>query len=172
MERPAANESAPFYKHYIGMNVNEDVVSNLTKQISAMEKSFGTVSEKNANYRYAKGKWSVKELLGHLIDAERIFAYRALRISRKDKTHLSGFEENFYVKNSNFGKRKLKDLLEEFILVRKANVLMIKSMDEDMLKQKGIANNHPISVRALVYVMYGHTKHHIQILKERYKVNL
>ncbi len=136
-----------------------------------MKKSFGVIPERKASYRYAKGKWSVKELLGHLIDAERIFSYRALRISRKDKTHLSGFDENLYVKNSNFDKRKLKDLLEEFILVRQANIIMIKSFTEDMLKQRGNANNHPITVRALVYVMYGHTRHHIEILKERYEAS-
>jgi len=172
MKKPGSREAAPYYKHYIGLNKDGNVVLNLSKQISELKKAFGSVSEKNGTYRYAKGKWSVKELLGHVIDAERIFSYRALRISRKDKTNLPGFEENYYVKNSNFEKRKFKDLIKEFTDVRKANVIMIKSLDEKMLSHRGFANNHGVTARAIVFIMYGHTKHHIQILKERYIANL
>lgn len=171
MKKPGSRESASYYKHYINLNTNTNIVKSLTTQIAQIKKMFGGVKPANQNFRYAKGKWSVKELLGHIMDAERIFGYRALRIARKDKTHLAGFEENHYVKNGFFEKRSMASLLEEFIALRKANIELFKSLDESRLAYKGIANGSHVSVRALAYIISGHTIHHLGILKERYISN-
>jgi len=168
MKKPAASESASYYKHYINLNTEPDVIKNLEDQILQIKKSFGSVKGDKQTFRYEKGKWSVKELLGHIMDAERIFGYRALRISRKDKTPLSGFEENHYVKNGDFDARSMSSLLDEFTALRRANIELFKSLDEKKLALKGTANGSPVSVRALAYIISGHTKHHIGILKERY----
>ena len=168
MQKPKAGESASYYKHYIEQNSDTKVLKNLEKQISIIQKLFGSIPLSKQNFSYSKGKWTAKELLGHITDAERIFGYRALRISRNDKTHLAGFEENHYVKNGEFGKRSMKSLLEEFTALRKANIELFKSLDEKRLAYKGNANGSPVSVRALAYIISGHTLHHIAILKERY----
>jgi hypothetical protein len=171
MKKPASGESASYYKYYIDLNTDSDVIKNLENQILLIKKSFGSVSAAHQTFRYAKGKWSVKELLGHIMDAERIFGYRALRISRKDKTPLAGFEENHYVKNGGFDKRSMTSLLDEFTALRRANIELFKSLDEKNLALRGTANGSPVSVRALAYIISGHTKHHISILKERYIAN-
>lgn len=171
MKKPKSNESASYYKHYIDLNTDLNVIKSLEKQITQISKSFGSVPASKQNFRYAKGKWTVKELLGHIIDAERIFGYRALRIARNDKTPLAGFEENHYVKNGFFEKRTMKSLLEEFTALRKANVELFKNLDDKRLALRGIANTSPVSVRALAFIISGHTIHHIGILKERYVSN-
>lgn len=171
MKKPASGESASYYKHYISLNIDTDVIKTLEDQILQIKKSFGSVKGEKQKFRYAKGKWSVKELLGHITDAERIFGYRALRISRKDKTHLAGFEENHYVKNGGFDDRSMTSLLDEFIALRRANIELFKSLHESKLALKGTANGSTVSVRALAYIISGHTIHHIGILKERYIAN-
>lgn len=171
MKKPGSGESASYYKHYINLNTDTNIIKSLEKQVLQIQKAFGSVPPSKQNFRYAKGKWSVKELLGHIMDAERIFGYRALRIARKDKTHLAGFEENHYVKNGAFEKRTMKSLLEEFTALRKANIELFKNLDEKQLAYKGTANNSPVSVRALAYIISGHTIHHLGILKERYLSN-
>lgn len=171
MKRPSARESASYYKYYISLTSGTDVLKSMQNQIIQIKKSFGSVPKNKQTFRYAKGKWSVKELLGHIIDAERIFGYRALRIARSDKTHLAGFEENFYVKNGGFDKRTMASLLDEFTFLRKANIELFKNLDEKKLALKGTANGSPISVRALAYIISGHTIHHLGILKERYISN-
>lgn len=168
MKKPGSKESASYYRYYIGLNSDTNVVENLTSQISSLRKLFLSVPADKQTFRYAKGKWSVKELLGHLMDAERIFGYRALRISRRDRTPLSGFEEDYYVKYGYFDGRSMQSLLEEFAALRKANVELFKSLDEKRLALRGTANNSPVSVRALAYIISGHTIHHLNILKERY----
>lgn len=171
MKRPSSRESASYYKYYISLTTGTDVLKSLQNQLSQIKKSFGSVPKNKQTFRYAKVKWSVKELLGHITDAERIFGYRALRIARNDKTHLAGFEENFYVKNGSFDKRSMTSLLDEFIFLRKANIELFKNLDEKKLALKGTANGSPVSVRALAYIISGHTKHHLGILKERYISN-
>jgi len=171
MKKPSSGESASYYKHYINLNTEPDIIKNLEGQILQVKKTFGSVKGDKQLFRYDKGKWSVKELLGHINDAERIFGYRALRIARKDKTPLAGFEENHYVKNGGFDKRSMTSLLDEFTALRRANIELFKSLDEKLLALKGIANGSPVSVRALAYIISGHTKHHLSILKERYVAN-
>jgi hypothetical protein len=118
--------------------------------------------------RYAPGKWSVKEVIGHLCDAERIFSYRALRIARGDKTPLAGFNENEYVPNGNFESRSTAGLLEEFAAIRAATLIMMRSFDEAAWARRGISGEKEISVRALAYIICGHERHHLAILRDRY----
>ena len=170
MNRPEKSEYAEFYAGYVSLAEESDVVSALQTQLTEIEILFAEMATEKADFRYAPGKWSVKELLGHMIDAERVFSYRALRISRGDKTPLHGFEENFYVENSNFRERKIADLLEEFLYLRQANVIFFKTLSEKAWNNVGTASNARISVRALAFIMVGHVRHHINILRARYLV--
>ncbi|KRD10549.1 damage-inducible protein DinB [Flavobacterium sp. Root901] len=120
------------------------------------------------DYRYAEGKWTIKDIIQHLIDSERIFAYRALRFSRFDKTPLPGFEENDYAANTNAGSRSIQDLLTEFSALRHSTLLFYKSLSDEQLKSIGTASNNQISARALGFVIIGHQKHHQQVFEERY----
>lgn len=126
------------------------------------------VTNDRYEYRYQEGKWSIKEIVQHIIDAERVFAYRALRFSRFDITPLPGFEEDDYVKFSDADNRTMEDLLEEFVWVRKSTIKMFESFSEEMLLHKGTASEKTISVRAIGYVITGHCIHHQNVIKERY----
>jgi uncharacterized damage-inducible protein DinB len=129
---------------------------------------FKNIPEEKAPYRYAEGKWSVKEMLQHIIDTERIFGYRALSIARKDTTPLPGFDENTYANASKAGERSLAGLIEELKAVRTSTDLLLKSFTEDDLQQTGITNGHPNTVNAIGYIIFGHILHHKKILEERY----
>lgn len=170
MPKPEKNEYAEFYAGYVALVEEADVVAALRNQSDEMRKLLADVSAEKENYRYAPGKWSVKELLGHLIDGERVFSYRALRISRGDETPLPGFEENEYVANSNFGDSNFGDLLEEFVLLRAANVLLFKNLTEEAWRRTGTASDAAVSVRALAFIMVGHVRHHANILRARYLI--
>ncbi len=164
---PLPDEYAPHYAVYVvkvpELNVLEALESNLDELAL-----LNSVPDSQAGYRYAPDKWSIREVAGHLIDAERVFAYRALRFSRKDATNLHGFDENEFVAASAYDHCRLEDLLEEFRLTRQSNLWMFRGMTQEMLEIRGTANNHPMSVRALAAVMAGHLRHHVGVLKERY----
>lgn len=168
MNRPEKQEYAEFYKNYVSLVPEIDVVGALENQTADLQNLLAGVSDEKATFRYAEGKWSIKELLGHIIDGERVFSYRALRISRKDETPLAGFEENKFVANSNFKNTALADLVEEFSLLRRSNVLFFKNLTEEAWLNVGTASDAAISVRALAYIMVGHVRHHANILRERY----
>ena len=168
MNRPAKEEYAEFYETYVSLVKETDIVSILKNQIIELKNVLAEISEEKSDFRYAEGKWSIKELLGHIIDGERIFSYRALRISRGDETPLASFEENRYVANSNFSETKLADLIEEFSLLRQSNVLLFKNLTDEAWLRTGTASDATISVRALAYIMVGHIRHHSNILRERY----
>ncbi len=171
LERPEKNEYAEFYANYVSLVEEADVVSALENQPGELRKSLSEITGvEKENFRYAEGKWSVRELLGHIIDGERVFSYRALRISRDDLTPLAGFEENSYVANSNFGNCNLADLIEEFSLLRAANVLLFKNLSDEAWLRTGTASDATVSVRALAFIMVGHVRHHQNILRERYLV--
>lgn len=169
-QRPENNEYAEFYANYVSLVEEADVVSALQKQPDELKNLLAALPEEKANFRYAEGKWSVKELLGHIIDGERVFSYRALRISRGDKTPLAGFEENSYVAGGNFSNSNLADLLEEFSLLRAANVLLFKNLTDAAWLRTGTASDAIVSVRALAFIMVGHVRHHANILRDRYLV--
>lgn len=166
--KPQAGEFAPFYQRYIDRVPEGNIaqtLANMKEQTLAFLKSLP--ADKWA-YRYAEGKWNIRELIIHLMDAERIFAYRALRIARNDSTSLSGFDENAYVPESFANGRSVESLLEEYNAVRDASIQLYKNMHPDAWTRLGDANGTPVSVRALAYITAGHEMHHMNIIKERY----
>ncbi len=170
ISRPEMNEFDSYYERYISLIADGDIISTLANQVSETLDLLNEISAEKSDFQYASGKWSVKELVGHVIDTERIFAYRALRIARGDKTPIEGYEQDDYIKYAAFAKCSLGDLAEEFALVRKANVLMFKNLSETAWHRRGVANNKEISVRALAYISAGHEIYHVNILKERYLI--
>ncbi len=168
ISRPETDEFDSYYERYISLVTDGDIISTLKNRIAETLDLLNKISAEKADFRYAESKWSVKELVGHIIDTERIFAYRALRIARGDQTPIEGYEQDDYIKNAEFAKCNLADLAEEFALVRKANVLMFKNLSETAWHRRGVANNKEISVRALAYICAGHEIYHLNILKERY----
>lgn len=168
-EEISPNEYAEFYSNYINLAPGkQSIIDSLTISAKEVMKYYSNLSDEKLHYRYAEGKWTLKEMLLHIIDTERIFSYRALRFARKDNTPLQGFEQDDYVAYSNANKRSLNNLLEEYKAVRKATSTLFVSFEEDVLKQMGIASNNEISVRAIGFIISGHEMHHLNIAKERY----
>jgi len=168
MKRPEPTEYAEFYAGYVSEVPGTDVLGVLESQRVQMLQLFAARSERDGSFRYAPGKWTVKEVLGHINDAERIFAYRALRIARGDQTPLAAFEQEDFVRNGGFGERTLADLAEEFGLVRNASVALFRSLREDAWPRRGVASQKEVTVRALAFITVGHQIHHRSILEERY----
>ncbi|MBD1210108.1 MAG: DinB family protein [Ignavibacteria bacterium] len=166
--RPESTEYPKYYANYIGKVQGDDLFAAMQATHRDTQALIGSLTEEQLRYRYAEGKWTIKDIIGHLIDAERIFAYRALRFARKDKTDLPGFDENEYVPASNANERNIHDLLAEFTVVRASTLSLLKSFSEEMLTQIGTANQNPISVRSLAYIIGGHEMHHLAVIKERY----
>jgi hypothetical protein len=167
--RPLDSEYAPFYRGYVSHVTEDDIVAVLTAQIEDLGASLGAVEDET--YRYAPGKWSIREVTGHLIDAERVFGYRAFSISRGETKNLPGFDENEYLLTAPYDHVALKDLLDEFRLVRSANTSMLKNLDDQAWLRIGTANDSPVSVRALAFIMAGHLRHHLGVLRERYALD-
>lgn len=170
IERPAATEHSPYYAQYIAKVQETDVFGALACQPDEMQKVLGSLTGDRATYRYAPGKWSVAEVIGHLSDAERIFAYRALRIARGDMTPLPGFDENAYVPESHCDRRGLPQVLDDFVAVRRATLSLLEGLDATDLARIGNANGTPMSARALAFILAGHVRHHMGTLRERYGV--
>ena len=168
MNRPDKSEYDPYYERYVSLVEDGDIIDKLAAQPTALQDLLTALPEEKGSYAYAEGKWSIKELLGHLIDGERMFAYRMFRISRGDKTPIEGFEQDGYIENAHSNQRSFADLLDEFSLLRRANMIFFSNLDDAAWGRIGTANNVEISVRALVYIMAGHIEHHLSILKERY----
>lgn len=166
--KPKHDEYASFYANYVLLASDFNLVSDFKIQKEVVVAFFKSIPIEKLAYRYQPTKWTIKDILLHMIDAERIFAYRALRISRNDKTPLAGFEENDYVIEANANARSIDDLLNEYISVRNATLTLFNSFGDDQLMKKGIASEKEISVRALGYIILGHEKHHLNVIKERY----
>ena len=166
--QPQTNEYAPYYQKYIALVPEGDIVATLSRQLDDTLAFLRGLTEAQGNSRYAPGKWSIKELVGHIIDGERVFAHRALRFARNDQTPLPGFEQDDYVRAGNFDNRRLSDLADEFEQVRRATLSLLRSFDDEAWLRRGAANDTEVSVRALVYIIAGHETHHKQILQERY----
>jgi len=162
------NEYSSFNATYIKALDNVHLIEELEISLHDFIKFVQNIPMDKFDYRYAKGKWTIKEIIQHIIDAERIFGYRALRISRNDQTPLPGFEENEYVENTNANSRSIQELLTEFSAVRHSNLLLFKSLSSEQLTRMGMASNQAISVRALGFLMIGHLKHHQRVFEERY----
>jgi len=168
MLKPETSEYNPYYEKYISLIEEGELLNALERQPSELRSLLNGLDEEKGKYAYADGKWSIKEVLSHLIDGERIFSYRVLRISRGDETPIEGFEQDGYIENSHANERSFEDLLEELSLQRNANLLMLKNLRDDGWKRLGTASQSPVSVRALGFIMAGHVRHHINILKAQY----
>jgi len=166
--RPAAEEYAPYYGTYVSRVGDGDIVRTLKAQIGPTAALLRAIPESRAGHRYAPGKWSIREVIGHLTDAERIFAYRALRFARSDDTALPGFDENAFVANARFDDRTLASLVDEFAAVRAATIAQFEGFFPEEWVRSGTASGKVMSVRALAWVIAGHELHHLGILKERY----
>ncbi len=162
------SEYAPYYERYIGLVPPRPILEVLKTQIGGTLDLLRALPEAKGDHRYARGKWSVKEVVGHLADSERVFGYRALRIARNDPTPLPGFEQDDYVRDGGFGARTLLDLAGEFETVRRATVSLFESLNEEALDRRGTASGNPVSARALAYIIAGHERHHRNVLEERY----
>lgn len=165
--RPQADEFNPYYDRYISLVGSDDIIGLLERQAPDTVALFKSASAQ-ADFRYAPGKWSVKEMLGHVNDTERIMTYRALRVARGDKTPIEGFEQDDYVRDGNFGQRTLADLIEEFAEVRAATVSFFRHLDAESGLRRGVANKNEVSARALAYIIAGHELHHRRVLQEKY----
>jgi hypothetical protein len=166
--RPAAGEFLPYYERYISLVPAGDVLTTLSAQMSDTQALLLGLPASMSTYRYAPDKWSVNELIGHVIDSERIFAARALRFARNDPTPLPGFEQDDYVRNSKFDAYPIAELATELDTVRRSTVFLFQHLDEAAWMRRGIANNAEVSVRALAYIIAGHELHHREILHARY----
>ncbi len=162
------NEYSTFNATYIKAAGEVDLIEELEICLHEFIRFVQNIPMEKFDYRYAEGKWTIKEIIQHIIDTERIFAYRALRISRNDTTPLPGFEENDFAKNTEGNLRSLQDLLTELSAVRHSNLLLFKSFSENQLKRVGVASENPISVRAIGFMLIGHQKHHQKVFEERY----
>jgi uncharacterized damage-inducible protein DinB len=168
---PEPNEYAPFFAGYVAKADGvTDPIEALETQLNEAIGLLLRLDEAEQNHAYAPGKWTIKELVNHMTDAERIFAYRALRIARKDQTPLAPFDENPYVSAAEPGRIEWQSLMTEFVLVRKSTLQMLRNFPEAAWIRIGIASQVPISVRAMVFIMYGHVAHHLGIIRERYLV--
>ena len=170
MDRPEKTEYDPYYETYVSLVPDGDLLGVLERQPAELHALFAGMPEEKGGFAYAEGKWSIKELLGHLTDGERMFMYRIFRISRGDTTPIEGFEQDGYIENAHSNSRSFDDLIEEFALLRSANMIFFNSLLEVAWFRMGTANNCEISVRALAYIMAGHITHHLNILKTRYLV--
>lgn len=166
--KPKTEDYPHFFATYIDKITDEDLLITLEQNRISFQKFISGLTEEKMNYRYAEGKWTIKEMVLHIVDTERIMCYRALRFARKDSTNLSSFEENDFAANSFANNRSTASLLQEFDAVRNASLQLFKNLDESVLDFKGIANNKSISVRALGYTIAGHEMHHLGVLNQRY----
>ena len=168
--RPAPSEHNPYYSRYIELVPDGDLLKTLERQGRQTAKLLRAIGEKKSKYRYAPDKWTIREVVGHMSDTERVFAYRAMTFARADATGLPSFDENAWARASNAGDRTLNDLVTELESVRTSTLALFRGFGPDYFTRTGVASNHPISVRALAYIIAGHEKHHVNILKERYGV--
>jgi hypothetical protein len=166
--RPVAGEYAPYHGGYVNEVPDGDVLALLERQARETIALLRGVGEQKAGHRYAAGKWSIREVIGHLVDAERVFTYRALTFARGDTTALPGFDENGWAAASNADTRTLASLIDEFSAVRAATLALFRGFGDAELARRGTASGHPVTVRGLLYVTTGHERHHVRILRERY----
>jgi hypothetical protein len=166
--RPQLGEYAPYYERYISLVTGDEVLANLEDQRRQMLLLLSGRAEADGDLRYAPEKWSVKEVLGHINDTERIMSYRALRIARGDATPIEGYEQDDYVRNGPFAGLAVADLIEDYIAVRRATISLFRNLDEAAWTRRGVANKNNVTVRALAYIIAGHELHHRGILEEKY----
>lgn len=168
LKRPDLEEFPVYMRSYVQLIPEGDIIQILNGQIASTQEIFSAVTEKQAEYSYAEGKWTLSEVLGHLTDTERIMNYRILRIARGDKSPLMGFDENEYVQEASFNERPIADLLEDYQNVRRATISLLKGLPQKSLQNKGNANGFEVTVETIAYMIAGHELHHIKIIQEKY----
>ena len=168
MMRPNPGDYDPYFEQYIKLVEGNNIIKILYEQSKITRELIDYISDYKGNYRYADDKWTIKEVIGHILDSERILAYRALSLARGEKKSLPGFDHNDYVRDGNFNRRELTELSFEFKLLRESNLLMFKNFSEEMLCKKGLADEASVTVLALLYIIAGHEKHHLNVLEEKY----
>jgi DinB superfamily len=168
MNRPTESEYAPYYQDYIAQVTEDEVLPVLRSQLDALDVLLNAVTPERETYRYAEGKWSIREVVGHLIDGERVFGYRGFSIARGEQQNLPSFDENEYMLTAPYDRIDLEDLLSELRLVRLSNIAMLRNLNEAAWSRTGTANDSPVSVRAIAYIMAGHVRHHMGVLSQRY----
>lgn len=166
--RPESTEYLPYYDQYISKVPGEDILTTLKEQVEDSLALLMSAGEEKGDYRYAPGKWSAREVVGHIIDTERIMGYRALRIARNDPTPMAGFEQDDYVRHGPYQNARLRDVAQEFACVRHSTLYLFQRLDQDAWLRRGVANKAEVTVRALAYIIAGHELHHRKILKELY----
>ncbi|MBU0694949.1 MAG: DinB family protein [Bacteroidetes bacterium] len=170
MYQPLTNEYNPFYEGYIQLASagNQPILKRLKSQLNAIDDFLADIPEKKYDYAYADGKWTVKQVISHLIDTERVMTYRAMRIARNDQTDLPGYDQDLIVANTDIDKYSYEDLVDELVMLRQANLFFFKCLTDDDMRKKGTANGNVVSAGALLFIIYGHIEHHFNILKEKY----
>ena len=171
MPKPSLTSYPVYFQRYVDQVPEEDLLTAFKNQLPVIKQFLPTISEEKSPYAYAKGKWTLKEVLQHMIDTERIFNYRALCIARKETVSLPGFDENNYAANSNADSRTWQDMVEEFLLVRKSTEILFSSFSDDMLDISGLSNNNRVTVKSLGFITVGHFYHHKKVMEERYLSN-
>jgi hypothetical protein len=169
---PAADEYAPYYAQYVERVPSGDIFAILSEQILVIQRTLGSLSEAESLYRYAPGAWSIKEVVGHLCDAERVFAYRAYAFAHKDPNPLPSFDQEDYVREAHYDQRPLADLIQEFSTLRRATVLSFQSVSSEISQRRGIASDATVSVRALLYIMAGHVYQHLESFHTDYLLEI
>jgi len=170
--RPGTDEYLPYFAAYIARVPDGDIVDTLSRQISETAALLRSISDEQADFRYAPGKWTIREVAGHMADAERVFSYRALRFSRGDETPCEGFDENAYIDNGPFAHVSMANLANELEHIRRSSIHLFANLDADAIARRGVANGAAVSVRALAFITAGHETHHLDILRSRYLTQL
>jgi hypothetical protein len=170
--RPSENDYNPYYKNYIDKVEGDDPVAAMEEYVRETKNFFNAVGEAKAGTPYGEGKWTYKETLGHILDSERVMAYRALCIARGETKPLPGFEQDDYVKNGNFNQMSLDKLIEEYVAVRHSSILLFRNFSPEVMNRSGVANEVPVTVLALGFIIAGHERHHLSVLKDYYQRNL
>ncbi|MBT2681456.1 DinB family protein [Bacillus sp. ISL-35] len=168
LKRPDLEEFPVYMRSYVQLIPEGDIIQILNGQLASTHKLFSVVTEEQADYRYAEGKWTLSEVLGHLTDTERIMSYRILRIARGDKSPLMGFDENEYVQEASFYERAIAELLEDYQNVRRSTISLLKGLPQKSLLNKGNANGFEVSVETIAYMIAGHELHHLKIIQQKY----
>lgn len=168
MPKPSPTTYPVYFKNYVDQVPDEDLLTGFQNQSAVVKEFLNSITEAKSNYAYDTGKWTIKEVLQHMIDTERIFNYRALAIARKETVSLPGFDENLYAENSNANRRTWQNLVEEFLAVRSSTEFLYKSFTDEALAASGISNNNPVTVISLGFITLGHIYHHKKVIQERY----
>jgi len=168
MYQPLTNEYHPFYENYIKLASGQPIMRKLKNQLNSIDDFLADIPPAKYDYAYADGKWTVKQVISHLIDTERVMTYRAVRFARNDNTDLPGYDQDLIVANTDIEKYAYSDLVDELVMLRQANLFFFKSLTEEDYKKKGTANGNVVTVGALLFIICGHVEHHFNILKELY----